>query len=68
MQNARLRRHDYMWEEMTTKRNVGKMYFGLTSNKTNWTGASQVPEMVKNPPVSAGDMRLRFDPWVGKIP
>ena len=24
--------------------------------------------MVKNPPVNAGDMRLRFDPSVGKIP
>ena len=23
---------------------------------------------VKNPPASAGDMRLAFDPWVGKIP
>ena len=24
--------------------------------------------MVKNLPVNAGDMRLGFDPWVGKIP
>ena len=24
--------------------------------------------MVKNPPANAGDMRCRFDPWVGKIP
>ena len=24
--------------------------------------------MVKNPPANAGDMRHRFDPWVGKIP
>ena len=24
--------------------------------------------MVKNPPASAGDMRHRFHPWVGKIP
>ena len=23
--------------------------------------------MVKNPPANAGDMRLKFDPWVGKI-
>ena len=23
---------------------------------------------VKNPPANAGDMRLAFDPWVGKIP
>ena len=22
----------------------------------------------KNPPANAGDMRCRFDPWVGKIP
>ena len=24
--------------------------------------------MVKNPLANAGDTRLRFDPWVGKIP
>jgi len=24
--------------------------------------------VVKNRPASAGDMRRRFDPWVGKIP
>jgi len=24
--------------------------------------------VVKNPPANAGDMRCRFDPWVGKIP
>ena len=24
--------------------------------------------MVKNLPANAGDMRLGFDPWVGKIP
>ena len=24
--------------------------------------------MVKNLPTNAGDMRLRFSPWVGKIP
>ena len=24
--------------------------------------------MVKNPAASVGDMRLEFDPWVGKIP
>ena len=23
--------------------------------------------VVKNPPASVGDMRHRFDPWVGKI-
>ena len=23
---------------------------------------------VKNPPANAGDKRLGFDPWVGKIP
>ena len=31
-------------------------------------GASQVVLAVKALPVSAGDMRCRFDPWVGKIP
>ena len=30
--------------------------------------ASQVVLVVKNPPASAGDLRCRFDPWVGKIP
>ena len=30
--------------------------------------ASQVALVVKNLPVNAGDMRYRFDPWVGKIP
>ena len=29
--------------------------------------ASQVALVVKNTPVNAADMRLRFDPWVGKI-
>jgi len=24
--------------------------------------------MVKNPPTNARDVRLRFDPWIGKIP
>ena len=24
--------------------------------------------MVKNPPANAGDVKYRFDPWVGKIP
>ena len=30
--------------------------------------ASQVALVVKNPPAEAGDERLGFDPWVGKIP
>ena len=30
--------------------------------------ASQVALVVKNLPVSEGDMRHGFDPWVGKIP
>ena len=25
-------------------------------------------QVVKNPSVNEGDMRCRFDPWVGKIP
>ena len=29
---------------------------------------SQVALVVKNPPANAGDVRDRFDPWVGKIP
>ena len=28
----------------------------------------QVVLVVKNPSAKAGDMRHRFDPWVGKIP
>ena len=31
-------------------------------------GTSQVVLVVKNPLVHTGDMRCRFDPWVGKIP
>ena len=30
-------------------------------------GASQVAPVVKNPPANVGDVRCRFDPWVGKI-
>ena len=30
--------------------------------------AAEVMLMVKNLPSNAGDVRLRFDPWVGKIP
>ena len=36
------------------------------TNTTLW--ASQVALGVKNLPASAGDVRHRFDPWVGKIP
>ena len=28
----------------------------------------QVELVVKNQPTSAGDLRLEFDPWIGKIP
>ena len=34
--------------------------------KKKWT--SQVVLVVKKPPAKAGDMRLKFDPWVRKIP
>jgi len=30
--------------------------------------SSQVALVVKKPPANAGDIRCRFDPWVGKIP
>ena len=30
--------------------------------------AFQMVLVVKNPPANAGDMRLAFNPWVGKIP
>ena len=29
---------------------------------------SQVTQLIKNPPASAGDRRYGFSPWVGKIP
>ena len=29
--------------------------------------ASQVVSVIKNLPPDAGDMRVGFDPWVGKI-
>ena len=31
-------------------------------------GASQVVLVINNLPAEAGDVRDRFDPWVGKIP
>ena len=31
-------------------------------------GGSQVALVVKTPSANAGDRRLRFNPWVGKIP
>ena len=39
-----------------------------TDLKWGLLGASQAALVVKNPPACAGDMRNRFDPWVGKIP
>ena len=39
-----------------------------TDLKWGFLGAFQVVLVVKNPPANAGDMRNRFDPWVGKIP
>ena len=33
-----------------------------------YNGVFQVVLVVKNLPTTARDMRLRFDPWVGKIP
>ena len=32
------------------------------------TRASQMVLVVKNPPTDAGNVRLRFNPWVRKIP
>ena len=40
------------------------IYIGIAQNL--W--ASQLVLVVKNPPANAGDIRNRFDPWVGKIP
>ena len=30
--------------------------------------ASQVMQMVRNPPANTGDTRCGFDPWIRKIP
>ena len=30
--------------------------------------ASQVMQMVRNPPANTGDKRCGFDPWIRKIP
>ena len=38
----------------------------LEISRSIW--ASQVALVVKKLPASAGDLRCRFDPWVGKIP
>ena len=31
-------------------------------------GASQVAQVVEDPPINAGDIRVEFHPWAGKIP
>ena len=43
---------------------------GLSTNifKTSQDDFSQVALVVKNLPDNAGDVRDRFNPWVGKIP
>ena len=40
----------------------------VVSLQWHHSGASQVVLVVKNPSANAGDKRLSFDPWVGKIP
>ena len=43
-----------------------KCLFSQSHGFSTW--ASQVAIGVKDPPANAGDWRLGFDPWVGKIP
>ena len=38
----------------------------LATGMAQW--ASQGALVVKNPPANSGDMRLRFNPWIRKIP
>ena len=40
----------------------------IKKKKDHFGWASQVALVVKNLPVSVGDTRHGFDPWVGKIP
>ena len=48
----------------TVRRNVAKQDKVRLSC---YNGVFQVVLVVKNLPTNARDMRLRFDPWVGKI-
>ena len=41
---------------------------GLMLSAAFITRASQMVLVVKNPPADAGNVRLRFNPWVRKIP
>ena len=50
-------RHNSVTEHSTTK-----------GSQSLLVVASQVALVVKNPLANAGNMRLVFDPWVGKIP
>ena len=43
---------------------LSNFHFTLKWNQ----GASQVALVVRNLPANTGDIRDRFDPWVGKIP
>ena len=45
---------------------MGKYFWERFTLKHNW--ASQVGLVVKNLTANAGDMRLEFNPWVGKVP
>ena len=45
---------------------LGKYFLERFTLKHNW--ASQVGLVVKNLTANAGDMRLGFNPWVGKVP
>ena len=42
--------------------------YGLDLHFSRSNGASQVVLVVKNLPISAGEKRCGFDPWVWKIP
>ena len=59
------------WRIPWTEAPDGLQFMGSQRAGHNWatnTRISQVALVVKNLPANAGDIRHRFNPWVGKIP
>ena len=42
--------------------------FSFLTSHMSYLGLPKLALVVKNPPASAGDVRHRFDPWIGKTP
>ena len=59
-------RHDWAtelnWTELILQVSLAELLFELQSLHT------QVVTLIKDPPINTGDMSLRFNPWVGKVP